>query len=101
MDEECVCNVMYEFYCLFFFNEMFIVFILCWIFELIKYVVNVFFVLKIIFINEMVDLCESVGVNVQEVVCGVGFDNCIGGKFFNVGFGYGGFCFFKDMFVFV
>lgn len=64
IDDECVWGVMCEFYCLFYFNEILVFFMVWEIFELIKYVVNVFFVIKIMFINEMVNLCEKVGVNV-------------------------------------
>ena len=52
--------------------------------------------MKITFINEMADLCEALGANVQEVARGVGLDNRIGGKFLHAGPGYGGSCFPKD-----
>ncbi|MEM7661377.1 MAG: UDP-glucose/GDP-mannose dehydrogenase family protein [Pseudomonadota bacterium] len=64
--------------------------------ELIKYAGNAFLAVKITFINEMADLCESVGANVQEVARGIGLDNRIGSKFLNAGPGYGGSCFPKD-----
>jgi UDPglucose 6-dehydrogenase len=64
--------------------------------ELIKYAANAFLAMKITFINEMADLCEGVGANVQEVARGVGLDNRIGGKFLHAGPGYGGSCFPKD-----
>jgi UDPglucose 6-dehydrogenase len=64
--------------------------------ELIKYAANAFLAVKITFINEMADLCEKVGANVQEVARGIGLDNRIGGKFLNAGPGYGGSCFPKD-----
>jgi UDPglucose 6-dehydrogenase len=64
--------------------------------ELIKYAANAFLAVKITFINEMADLCEKVGANVQEVARGIGLDNRIGSKFLNAGPGYGGSCFPKD-----
>lgn len=64
--------------------------------ELIKYAGNAFLATKITFINEMADLCERVGANVQEVARGIGLDNRIGGKFLHAGPGYGGSCFPKD-----
>src|SRR6478609_3431256 len=64
--------------------------------ELIKYAGNAFLATKITFINEMADLCERVGANVQEVARGIGLDNRIGSKFLHAGPGYGGSCFPKD-----
>jgi len=64
--------------------------------ELIKYAANAFLATKITFINEIADLCEQVGANVQEVARGIGLDNRIGGKFLHAGPGYGGSCFPKD-----
>ncbi|GBF56675.1 UDP-glucose 6-dehydrogenase [Candidatus Phycosocius bacilliformis] len=64
--------------------------------ELIKYAANAFLAVKIAYINEMADLCEQVGANVQEVARGIGLDNRIGKKFLNAGPGYGGSCFPKD-----
>ncbi|NQE62120.1 UDP-glucose/GDP-mannose dehydrogenase family protein [Caulobacter sp. RHG1] len=64
--------------------------------ELIKYAANAFLAMKITFINEMADLCEVVGADVQQVAKGIGLDKRIGGKFLNAGPGYGGSCFPKD-----
>ncbi len=64
--------------------------------ELIKYAANAFLATKITFINEMADLCEAVGADVQDVARGIGLDNRIGGKFLHAGPGYGGSCFPKD-----
>jgi UDPglucose 6-dehydrogenase len=64
--------------------------------ELIKYAANAFLATKITFINEMADLCEQVGADVQEVARGIGLDNRIGRKFLHAGPGYGGSCFPKD-----
>ena len=64
--------------------------------ELIKYAANAFLATKITFINEMADLCEQVGANVQEVARGIGLDNRVGSKFLHAGPGYGGSCFPKD-----
>ena len=64
--------------------------------ELTKYAANAFLATKITFINEMADLCEKVGANVQEVSRGIGLDNRIGKKFLHAGPGYGGSCFPKD-----
>ena len=64
--------------------------------ELIKYASNAFLATKITFINEIADLCEQVGADVQEVARGMGLDNRIGGKFLHAGPGFGGSCFPKD-----
>ena len=64
--------------------------------ELIKYAANAFLATKITFINEMADLSEKVGADVQEVARGIGLDNRIGPKFLNAGPGFGGSCFPKD-----
>ena len=64
--------------------------------ELIKYSSNAFLALKISFINEISDLCEEVGGNVQKVAKGMGLDNRIGSKFLHPGPGFGGSCFPKD-----
>jgi len=64
--------------------------------ELTKYAANAFLAMKITFINEMADLCEKVGADVQQVARGIGLDNRIGAKFLHAGPGYGGSCFPKD-----
>jgi UDPglucose 6-dehydrogenase len=64
--------------------------------ELIKYAANAFLATKITFINEIADLAEKVGANVQDVARGIGLDNRIGSKFLHAGPGYGGSCFPKD-----
>jgi UDPglucose 6-dehydrogenase len=64
--------------------------------ELIKYAANAFLATKITFINEIADICEAVGANVQEVARGIGLDGRIGSKFLHAGPGYGGSCFPKD-----
>ena len=64
--------------------------------ELIKYAANAFLATKITFINEIADLCEKVGADVQHVARGIGLDNRIGSKFLHAGAGYGGSCFPKD-----
>lgn len=64
--------------------------------EMIKYAANAFLATKITFINEIADLSEKVGANVQEVARGIGLDNRIGTKFLHAGPGFGGSCFPKD-----
>lgn len=64
--------------------------------ELIKYAANAFLATKISFINQISDLCDAVGANVQQVAKGIGLDNRIGSKFLHAGPGYGGSCFPKD-----
>lgn len=64
--------------------------------ELIKYAANAFLATKITFINEMADVCEKVGADVQDVSRGIGLDGRIGGKFLHAGPGFGGSCFPKD-----
>jgi UDPglucose 6-dehydrogenase len=89
-------EVMKELYRPLFLNETPILFTARRTSELIKYAANAFLAVKITFINEMADLCEKVGANVQEVSRGIGLDGRIGRKFLNAGPGYGGSCFPKD-----
>ncbi len=88
--------VMTELYRPLYLNETPIVFTARRTSELIKYAANAFLALKITFINEIADLCEAVGADVQHVAKGIGLDNRIGSKFLNAGPGYGGSCFPKD-----
>jgi UDPglucose 6-dehydrogenase len=94
-DEEAQ-RVMRSLYRPLFINETPILFTTRRTSELIKYAGNAFLATKITFINEMADLCEAVGANVQEVARGIGLDKRIGGKFLHAGPGYGGSCFPKD-----
>src|SRR5579864_468726 len=64
--------------------------------ELIKYASNAYLAMKITFINEVAELCEAVGADVQQVARGIGLDKRIGSKFLHAGPGYGGSCFPKD-----
>ena len=95
-EDERARDVMRELYRPLFINETPIVFTNRATSELIKYAANAFLATKITFINEMADLCEKVGANVQEVARGIGLDGRIGGKFLHAGPGYGGSCFPKD-----
>ncbi len=95
-DSERARELMRELYRPLFLNETPIVFTSRRTSELIKYAANAFLAVKITFINEMADLCEAVGANVQEVSRGIGLDGRIGNKFLNAGPGYGGSCFPKD-----
>ena len=89
-------DLMRELYRPLFLNETPILFTARRTSELIKYAANAFLALKITFINEMADLCEAVGADVQQVSRGIGLDKRIGGKFLHAGPGYGGSCFPKD-----
>ena len=89
-------DVMTEIYRPLFLNESPILFTGRRTAELIKYAANAFLATKITFINEIADLCEKVGADVQEVSRGIGLDNRIGSKFLHAGPGYGGSCFPKD-----
>jgi UDPglucose 6-dehydrogenase len=95
-EDERAREVMRELYRPLFLNETPIVFTNRATSELIKYAANAFLATKITFINEMADLCERVGANVQEVARGIGLDRRIGSKFLHAGPGYGGSCFPKD-----
>ncbi len=95
-EDERARQVMRELYRPLFLNETPILFTARRTSELIKYAANAFLAVKITFINEMADLCEKVGANVQEVSRGIGLDGRIGAKFLNAGPGYGGSCFPKD-----
>jgi UDPglucose 6-dehydrogenase len=64
--------------------------------EMIKYAANDFLALKISYINDIANLCELVGANIEDVAKGMGYDSRIGSKFLNAGIGYGGSCFPKD-----
>ncbi len=89
-------EVMREVYRPLFLNESPILYVSRRSSELIKYAANAFLAVKITFINEMADLCEKVGANVQDISRGIGMDNRIGPKFLHAGPGYGGSCFPKD-----
>jgi len=95
-EDERAAKVMRELYRPLYLNETPIVVTNRSTSELIKYAANAFLATKITFINEMADLCEKVGANVQEVAKGIGLDGRIGGKFLHAGPGYGGSCFPKD-----
>jgi UDPglucose 6-dehydrogenase len=95
-DSEHARAVMREIYRPLYLNETPILFTTLESAEIIKYASNAFLAAKITFINEMADLCETVGANVQDVARGMGLDNRIGGKFLHAGPGFGGSCFPKD-----
>ncbi|MDR7115021.1 UDP-glucose/GDP-mannose dehydrogenase family protein [Caulobacter sp. BE254] len=95
-DDERAQAVMRELYRPLSLNETPIVFTGRRTSELIKYAANAFLAMKITFINEMADLCEKAGADVQQVAKGIGLDKRIGAKFLNAGPGYGGSCFPKD-----
>ena len=96
VDCEKAKAVMQELYRPLFINETPIVFTDRETAEITKYAANAFLATKISFINEMADLCEKVGADIQMVSKGMGLDNRIGRKFLHAGPGYGGSCFPKD-----
>jgi len=95
-EDERAKDVMREVYRPLYLNESPILFVGRRTSELIKYAANAFLATKITFINEIADLCEAVGANVQDVSRGIGLDKRIGSKFLHAGPGYGGSCFPKD-----
>jgi len=95
-DSERAREVMRELYRALFLNETPVLFTERQTAELIKYAGNAFLATKITFINEIANLCERVGADVQDVARGIGLDGRIGSKFLHAGPGYGGSCFPKD-----
>ena len=95
-DDEWAQDTMREVYRPLFLNQAPILFTSRRSAELIKYAANAFLATKITFINEIADLCERTGADVQDVAHGIGLDNRIGAKFLHAGPGYGGSCFPKD-----
>jgi UDPglucose 6-dehydrogenase len=95
-DTERAREVMREVYRPLYLNETPILFTSRESSELIKYAANAFLATKITFINEMADICEKVGGDVQDIARGIGLDGRIGGKFLHAGPGFGGSCFPKD-----
>ncbi len=95
-DDDRAREVMTELYRPLFLNQSPLLFMGRRSAEVTKYAANAFLATKISFINEMADLCEAVGGNVQDVARGIGMDGRIGSKFLNAGPGYGGSCFPKD-----
>jgi UDPglucose 6-dehydrogenase len=95
-EEEHAMEVMREIYRPLYLNRAPLMFTSRRTAELIKYAANAFLATKITFINEIADLCEMVGADVQDVSRGIGLDRRIGAKFLHAGPGYGGSCFPKD-----
>jgi UDPglucose 6-dehydrogenase len=95
-DSERAREVLKEIYRPLYLNETPILFTSRETSELIKYAANAFLATKITFINEMADICEAVGADVQDVARGIGLDGRIGNKFLHAGPGFGGSCFPKD-----
>jgi UDPglucose 6-dehydrogenase len=95
-DSERACAVMRQLYRPLFLLETPMLFTDIETAELIKYAANAFLATKITFINEIADLCEAVGADVQDVAKGIGLDGRIGRKFLHAGPGFGGSCFPKD-----
>lgn len=96
LDDDRARGVMTEVYRPLYLNQAPLLFTARRTSELIKYAANGFLAMKITFINEMADLCEKVGANIQDVSRGIGLDGRIGAKFLHAGPGYGGSCFPKD-----
>src|SRR5436190_2200672 len=95
-ESERARNVMKEVYRPLYLNETPIMFTTRETAELIKYAANAFLATKITFINEIADICEKTGADVQDVARGMGLDGRIGSKFLHAGRGFGGSCFPKD-----
>jgi UDPglucose 6-dehydrogenase len=95
-DDEDAAEIMREVYRPLYLNKAPLLFTSRRTAELIKYAANAFLATKITFINEIADLCEAVGAEVQDVARGIGLDKRIGAKFLHPGPGYGGSCFPKD-----
>jgi UDPglucose 6-dehydrogenase len=95
-DTDQAREVMREIYRPLYLNETPIVFTSRESSELIKYAANAFLATKVTFANEMADICEKVGADIQDVARGIGLDGRIGGKFLHAGPGFGGSCFPKD-----
>jgi UDPglucose 6-dehydrogenase len=95
-DSEAACAVMRQLYRPLYLIETPMLFTDIETAELIKYSANAFLAAKITFINEIADLCEAVGADVQDVAKGIGLDGRIGRKFLHAGPGFGGSCFPKD-----
>ncbi len=96
LDDKRAESVMTEIYRPLYLNQAPFVFTSRRTSELTKYAANAFLATKITFINEIADLCERVGADVQDVARGIGLDKRIGAKFLHAGPGYGGSCFPKD-----
>jgi len=95
-EDEQAADIMREVYRPLYLNKAPLIFTSRRTAELTKYAANAFLATKITFINEIADLCEAVGAEVQDVARGIGLDNRIGRKFLHAGPGYGGSCFPKD-----
>ncbi len=95
-EDEGACQVMAEIYRPLYLNRAPILYTSRRSAELIKYAANAFLATKVAFINEMADLAEEVGADIQDVARGMGLDNRIGAKFLHAGPGFGGSCFPKD-----
>ncbi len=96
VEDDAARTVMTEVYRPLFLNQAPVIFMRRRAAELTKYAANAFLATKITFINEIADLCEVIGTDVQEVSRGIGLDNRIGPKFLHAGPGFGGSCFPKD-----